>query len=266
MGSGPGADAPGPGQPTDGEWLSRLETASGGSRQVGAEEYEFFYKMVRRDSGNRGDEEALEAETKDFINRQNAMFYLAELSGLTEPYSFEALQKSMEEENQRRKKMKENGETFYGLEQFDLDAYYQYLVSNLRLDILDYMVDHATEQMRQEGRSFFEQNLEDYQSIASVTYQEEIGGAARSYTISYEELRALQWTDSELFDFLLTAGPGLQMQTERLDGICTTTFVSVEKNTPTFEEAYGVVMKDFVYTCYYNDLLDIIADNNPVRF
>ena len=156
---------------TDG-WMSSLTMISGRSRPVSPEEYDFFYKMVRQDSPSRNDEITLEAETKDFINHQNAMFYIAELAGLAEPYSFEAMQENMEQENQHRKEMKENGEVFYGLERFELNSYYQYITSNLQLDIFDYLVAQSTDEIIKEAKDFFTENIEDYQTIESVTYQQ----------------------------------------------------------------------------------------------
>ena len=66
--------------------LKELRAKNGYIRSVGAEEYEFFKKLVFRDSTSELTEEELAVQTVERINRINAMFMLASRMNLCKPY------------------------------------------------------------------------------------------------------------------------------------------------------------------------------------
>ena len=227
----------------------------------------FFYEMVRQDSANRGNEAALLEETRAFIREQSAMFRAAELAGLCQPYSFEGLQQNMELENKKRADMKASGDAFYGLERFDLKSYYSYTASNLRLDLLRYFVEQATEETKEEARRYYEEHLSDYQTIEAATFLQERGGGAETVSLSFSELRMLMNVNEELFEFLLAAQPGDCLTQIGQDGEETVfTFQSLEMITASFEDAYSVIMQDYIANRQYEDILSTVSKNNPVIF
>lgn len=249
------------------EWMETLTTASGQSRRVSTEEYEFFYKLVRRDSKNRGDEEALQEETKAFIRRQNAMFCAAEQAGLCEPFSYERMRQDMEQENARRAEMKAAGERIYGLEQFDLNSYYSYMSSNLELALQQYLAEQASDEMEEEARRYYREHLSDYQTINTATYQKEEDGAQETVTLSLFDMRTLINVNEELFEFLLTSEPGDRLTQTGSDGKeAVYVFQSRDVLTASFEDAYSTVMKDYIVNECYEDILSEVAIHNPVVF
>ena len=247
--------------------LSELLCATGHGRTVSAEEFDFFYDMVKRDSANRGDAAALTEETQTFIREQSAMLCAAELAGLCEPYSFESLRQNMEAENEKRAEMKASGEVFYGLERFDLESYYSYITSNLRLDLLAYFVEQATDEMQEEGRRYYEEHLSDYQTIETASYIQEKNGEEEEKRLTLSDMRSLMNTNEELFEFLLSAQPGDRLTQTGQDGEQTVfTFQSLEMLTASFEEAYNVAMQDYIANEKYDDILNTVSKNNPVIF
>lgn len=246
--------------------LSEILNATGYSRTVGGEEFTFFYEIVRRDSVNRNNGDALREETKLFIQEQNALFLAAQLAGLCGPYSFEGLQRDMEQENAKRTEMKAAGERFYGLERFDLNSYYDYTASNLRLSLLEYLAGQATEEMKAGARRYYEEHLANYQTIGTAVYQREQDGSVETVSLSFAEMRTLMNVNEELFQFLLAAQPGDQLSQSGPDGTVLITFQSLEMLTASFEDAYNTVMKDYIANERYGDILSTVSKNNPVIF
>ena len=246
--------------------LSEILDASGHGRTVEQDEFAFFYGIVRRDSANRGDEAALREETRTLIREQSAMFLTAQLAGLCQPYSFERLQQDMEQENAKRAEMKAAGERFYGLERFDLNSYYDYTTSNLRLSLLEYLAGQATEEMKAGARQYYEDHLSDYQTIGTAVYLREQDGNTETVSLSFSEMRTLMNVNEELFEFLLTARPGDRLTQSGQNGTVLITFESLEMLTASFEDAYGTVMQDYIANECYGDILSTVSDNNPVIF
>lgn len=258
------ADNPQSASPSAGELnMDDLLGITGRTREISEAEYAFFTQMVKRDSANQ-DEALLRQEVENTINRNNAVFLAAEQLGIAAPFSYETMETNRMEENLRRKEMKEKGETFYGLSQFDSISYYKYMFSNIHLSVLKHIAEHASADMIEEARQYYEENRAVYESVEQVTYQVDKGGEVKEHVITYNELRSLQKTDETLFSFLLSAEKDEQLTYEQLDGEKTVTLLSIVKDSPDFEAVKSTVVKDFVGRVRYDSLIDTIAQNNPV--
>ena len=153
------------------------------------------------------------------------------------------------------------------LERFDLESYYSYITSNLRLDLLTYFVEQATDEMQEEGRQYYEDHLSDYQTIETASYIQEKNGEEEEKSLTFSDMRSLMNTNEELFEFLLSAQPGDRLTQTGQDGEQTVfTFQSLEMLTASFEEAYNVAMQDYIANEKYDDILNTVSKNNPVIF
>lgn len=254
------------GPPKETSLLETLEGYKGYIRQVAQEEYNFYTELVKRDLTQDLSEEDLEAQVKEYINTVNATFYLGNQLGLCESYSFHGLQIQMQHENDSRKIKKEKGEPIYGLEQFDLTSYFQYVMSNLEVDLVDYLVKHADNTLIAQAKAYFEANAEAYREVASITYNVTENGKTTLHTVSQEEVRTLQNQDGELFDFLEEAEQGDLFTYEVAGSERRVGVVSIEYRDTVFEESKSAILRDFIQGQVYENLIATVAKNNPVEF
>ena len=254
-------------KPKDPSLIKTLESDKGYIRQVGREEYDFYAALVKREGLEEDlSEEEMDSRVKEYINTVNATFFLGNRLGLCEPYSFQGLQIQMQHENDTRKIKKEKGEPIYGLEQFDLTSYYQYVMSNLEIDLVDYLVEHANGALLEQAKTYFDEDPEAYREMAGITYNVTQDGQTTQQTIRREEFRTLQNQDGELADFLGEAAQGDVFTYEAAGSERKVEVISIEYQDTTFEESKSVVLRDYIQKRVYGDLIATIADNNPVEF
>lgn len=254
------------GQPKETSLLETLEGYKGYIRQVGQEEYDFYTALVMRDLTEELSAEELDAKVKEYINTVNATFYLGNRLGLCESYSFQGLQNQMQHENDSRKMKKEKGEPIYGLEQFDLTSYFQYVKSNLEVELMNYLVEHADNTLIEQAKAYFEADPDAYREVASITYHVTENGQTTLHTASQEEIRTLQNQDGELFDFLAEAEQGDSFTYEVAGSEREVEVISIEYQGTTFEESQTTILRDYIQEQVYKNLIATIAKNNPVEF
>lgn len=245
--------------------LKELHAKNGYIRTVEREEYEFFRKIVYRDALEELTESELEAKTKEKINRANAEFLLGNQMGLCGPYSFESFQIDMENENIQRKLKKENNEVFYGPEEFDLSTYYAYVSSNLKMDMVSFITDHADEKMIKDAKAYFEEHKENYRMIKSVEYFLSENGGTELKTILYEEFSTLEKTDSQLFDFLYSGKAGDELEYVYQEQQRKIEIESVKYEKLTYKNNAERVMRDYITNVYLESWLQEIEENYPVE-
>lgn len=246
--------------------LEQLQSKNGYIRTVGAEEYEFFKKLVDRDSSEELTEEELETRTKEKVNRVNAEFLLANQMGLCNPYSFESFQRDMENENSRRKLKKEKNEVFYGPEKFDLITYYNYVSGNLKLDMVAYITENADSQVLDGAEAYFEEYAENYKTIGEINYLLTEGNKTQELVLLREEMSTLEKTDSTLFEFLYYGKEDDTMQYSYMDSQRTVQIISVEYEELSFENNVERVMRDYISNVYLEDWIQKIEEESPVEF
>lgn len=247
--------------------LEELSGLSGYSRTVSQTEYDFFYNLVERDLYAAEGEEDVDQITQDYVNEVNAKFYLGSCLGLCEPFDFAVMQFRMEQENAIRKAEKENGGTIYGVTQFTLTSYFNYLDSNLETEIVNYLIDHADQPMLDWAEEYYNANLTSFTYLASLTYTLERDGKTATETLDSAGLRTLQNMDETLGGFLASAQPGDALDYEDAGGLpCRAVLVDAVYETPAFADARAAALRIWLNAEVMDGLYASIAQNVPVTF
>ena len=246
--------------------IAELRAWRGGSRTVGQEEYDFFYRLTARNNASAGGEE-LDQLTRERIALVNAKFALGSHLDLCEPYDFEVMQFRMEQENMIRGARADSGETVYGTTRFDLNTYFSYLDSTLDADIVNYLVEHADRPMREQARAYYDAHRSSFEQLVSITYELEVGGRTTSETLSSAGMRSLQNADGTLSDFLYTAQPGDVLEYRSADGVLRrATLIDAVYEIPDFDDAASSAVLSWLYAEVMDELYASIARNSPVIF
>lgn len=253
-------------EPQEESELDKLKAQQGYIRTVGTEEYEFFKKLVYRDSREELTEEELDTATKEKVNRVNAEFMLANQMGLCDPYSFESFQRDMENENTQRKLKKEKDEVFYGPEEFDLITYYNYVSGNLKLDMVSYITEHADSMIVNESEAYFEEHKENYKTINAIRYFLTENGEQEELVLERDEMSTLEKTDSELFEFLYNGEAGDTLEYVHDESERMVQIISTEYEELSFNNNMERVMRDYITNVYLEDWIQQIEEENPVEF
>ncbi|MGN0335364.1 MAG: hypothetical protein ACI4DV_06855 [Lachnospiraceae bacterium] len=255
-----------PGAEEESSLLKDLRDTKGYIRTVGADEYHFFEKLVKRDSTGELSEQELERQTRDKINRVNAEFLLANQMGLCSPYSFESFQREMENENTLRKLKKEKKEVFYGPEEFDLITYYDYISGNLKLDMVSFVAGHADSEVKEGAENYFKDHAENYRSVKSIRYLLTEGGISEEKILLYEDMSSLEKTDSVLFDILRSGKEGDTYSYTFEDNIRDISILEITYEEATLKNNMERVMRDYITNVYLEDLILITMEKSPVEF
>ncbi len=248
--------------------IAGLSAFQGSSRTVGQAEYDFFRIRASRSAGPDSSEEELDRLAREQIAAVSARFTLGNYLGLCEPYSFEALAFRMEQENLIRKAKMDSGEAVYGAAQFTLESYLDYLDSNLEADIVSCLVDSADRPMLEQARVYYDDHPSSFARLESVTYELEDGdGLHTTETLSSDELRSLQNTNSPLSDFLSAAQPGEVLEYQTANGAAQrATFVEARWETPEFDDAVPIAVRTWLNAEVMDSLYAAVAQNAPVVF
>ena len=245
--------------------LKELRAKNGYIRSVGAEEYAFFEKLVFRDSTSEMTEAELKTQTIERINRVNAMFMLASRMDLCKPYSFESFQLDLENENSQRKLKKEKGEVFYGPVEFSLTTYYDYISSNIKLDLVQFITSNADSEVQDGAKTYFDEHKENYRMIESVEYRLTVDGRAEEKTVRYEDFSILEKTDSELFEFLYDGSEGEVLESVYQGNSRKIEILSVKYEELTYKNNAERVMRDYITNVYLENWLQELEAAYPVE-
>lgn len=247
------------------EIVTQIEDYKGYTRVVSKEEQDFYSYFVKRNLGTSVDEEEMKVLLEEYINEANAVFYLGNQLGLYEPYSFELLKLRMEQENRDRKLKLEQGEVIYGIEQFTLETYYQYERENLESDIVAYLEENIDHGLMKKIKRYYEENKEIFKDRECVVYEVTQSGVTKNEKADSSQLEFWGNADPLLADFLETA----ECEDVYTDGEGETKRTIVIKDiiyTPEgFEKNKDRVLSYYVRTILKEELIDLVAKNNPVE-
>lgn len=246
--------------------VETLSSYQGYVRVVSQEEYDFYRYFVERDAGAKLSQEDLDEKVKAYTNQVNATFFLGNKLGLYEPYSFNLLQIRMEQENDNRKVKLEQGEAVYGLEQFDLYTYFQYELSNLKIDIQSYILEHCDSQIKRQAEVHYNSNKENYVVRDMVEYQITIDDETESVVADRTQLKFLGSADSGLADFLVNADLNETYEDVWNGKQRSVVVTDVEYQEISFKENEMSAIENYIEAKLYPSLIDEIAKNNPVEF
>lgn len=246
--------------------LTKFKNIEGYIRIIENDEYDFYKMMVVRDSESDTSEEEIEKRTKEKINRINAEFMLGYEMGLCKPYSFESFQRDMENENSQRKIKKEKGEVFYGPAEFNLITYYNYISSNFKLDMVEFITLNATDEINKDAKKYFEENKERYRSIDKISYVIEENGERREQELLREDMSTMEKTESELFEFLYSGKEGDKYSYSYNDVQKNVEIKAIQYEVLNYSNNAERVMRDYISNIYLEDLIRKIEEKNLVKF
>lgn len=253
-------------QPKEQGVLEELKNETGYIRTIEEEEYEFFKTLVIRDLSEELSDEEIEEKTKQKINRVNAEFLLANQMGLYKPYSFESLQRDMENENSQRKIKKEKNEVFYGPEEFDLISYFNYVSGNLKLDMVQYITENADREVNDGAKAYFKDNKETYRTIEQIVYLLSEEGNVQEKTLLQQDMSSMEKTDSDLFEFLYYGKEGDKFSYSYNNVLREVEIKSIEYETLNYSNYAERVMRDYITNVYLEDLIQNVEEKNLVEF
>ena len=236
------------------------------TRGMEPEEYDFYYDLVRRDLPADTGEAELAEKTREKAARAIAEFSLGQKLGLCQPYSFESLQRSMEKENEQRKLKKENGEVVYGPQKFELNTYFNYVVTNLKLDVVDAIEKGADDALKQKAKTYFEENRAEYQEISNIRYTITEGGKTEEKNLPREEMRTLERTDDQLFEFLYYGQAEDTMDYLYGDVERSVRILAVDRADPDFDSVQAAALEDYISEVYYEELVQREREHIQIDF
>lgn len=228
---------------------------------ISKEEYQFYREIVEKDYKGK-DEKELEQKTKEYAREVYAQFGLGEAYGICKPYSYESLKMDMEAENQQRQAKNDAGEVVYGTLEYTLEKYLPYTLSNLKLQIVDYLTKNQQDSLEKEAKAYWEKHQDKFQRIEEITYR--LGEETK--TVMWEELPTLEKTDSELFEILYYGEEGEQFtlldREETIDG----EILVRTMHTTDFKEDKSAVLKTYISDVYYGELVKQAEKEYPLEF
>lgn len=228
---------------------------------VSDEEYQFYKECVEKEyKGN--DLEELEQKTKEYAKEVYAQFGLGAKYGLCKPYSYESLKMDMESENQLRQAKDNAGEVVYGALEYTLDGYLQYTRSNLKIQTVEYLVEHHDANLEEKAKLYWEKHPDKFQRIEKITYR--LGDETK--TVAWEELPTLEKTDSELFEYLYYGEKGDTFTLSDKEKAVEGELLEKTMKTIGFEEDRSSVLKIYISDVYYEKLLKQAEADYPLEF
>lgn len=246
--------------------IEDLKNYQGYTRVVKQEEYEFYQYFVERNIGTEISSEEMDEKVKAYINEVNAVFYLGNQYGLCEPYSFELLKLRMEQENESRKVKQKEEEVVYGLTEFTLETYFQYVYTNLETDIQDYLADNSGGQMIQDAKNWYEDSMKDSQIVESITYQVTQDGVTEKLVADQTQLKFLGKADMGLADFLSTAKVNDRYEDDQTGSYREIVVLDIQYTKEEFEGNELAVIADYIRQKVYPMVIEQVKEQNPVEF
>ena len=246
--------------------LEKISSYKGYTRVISEEEFDFYQYFVKRDLSNDVDENDIREKVIAYANEVNAVFYLGNKLGFCEPYSFETLKLRMEQENIQRKISLEQGEVIYGLKEFTLQNYFQYIMDNLESDIKSYLETNADEGILKMAKDYYQTHEEEFVYRKEVVYEQTLNGVTQTLTADVDAMSLLGKTDTAMADFLQMAEPGDCYEDNIEDikrGIVLKEIVYSEKG---YEKNAGMALYRMVSEELYDKVIKMVAVNNPVSF
>lgn len=246
--------------------LAEIDSYQGYTRVVSQEEYEFYQYFVERDLSKKVNEEELDRLVREYAGEVHAAFCLGNRLGFCEPYSFEAMELRVEQENTQRQLMIEQGEVVYGLEQFTKETYFLYTMDNLRASLQGYLEAQADEDILKRAEEYYKAHEEEFIYRKEVHYDQSLDGVTESVVADVDMLSFLGKADMGLADFLGIAEVGEVYEDDK-DGqerkIVLTEIIYSEKG---YEHNADMALYRLVRDELYDEVIKNTAKNNPLQF
>lgn len=246
--------------------LDEIKNYQGYTRVVSQEEYEFYQYFVERDLPEKVNEEELGRLVREYAGEVNALFYLGNRLGFCEPYSFEALELRVEQENIQRQLMLEQEEVVYGLEQFTKETYFMYVMDNLQASLQGYLEAQADKEILKRAEAYYKAHEDEFIYRKEVHYEQSLDGVTESIIADVDMLSFLGKADMGLADFLGIANIGDVYEDDqegRERKVVITNIIYSEKG---YEHNADMALYRLIQNELYDEVIKIVANNNPVQF
>ena len=141
---------------------------------------------------------------------------------------------------------------------------------NLERDIKDHILSQITrEELGDKPKQFYQDHEEEFRLLKSVTYQLTMEEETRTITADRMNLRSMRNADMALVDFINDAKVGDVYEEPRVDGegvFRTVKIVDLEYEPMGYEANRENAIIAYVETMLFEELLEIVADNNPPEY
>lgn len=244
--------------------VTQIKSSKGYVYKISQEEFDFYKTLVLKSKSNATGDELTDL-TVEYAKEVNAKFFIANKLGLCNSYDFATLQYDMENENADRKLKRQTGEVYYGVDEFDIYSYFQYIYSDLESDIEEYLRKNADDNIISEALKYFENNQEKFVYTSSVTYKIILDGQEETHTASYDEINTLQKTDSSLFDFISSANVG-DTGVDSINPSRSFELIDVQTTTMNYNDNSYTIIQAYVADVLVEELIQTVIVNNPIEF
>lgn len=246
--------------------LDKIDSYKGYIRVISQEEYDFYSYFVERDLGEEVSEEELRTLVEAYAAKVNAVFYLGNQLELCEPYSFEAMQLRLEQENASRQAKLDEGEVVYGVQQFTLNTYFQYTMDNLQASLMGYLEENADREILKMAEKYYEAHREDFRSRTEVVYEQQLGGVTEMITADADMISYFGKSDPGLADFLGGAEIEDVYEDETNYEPRTIVLKEISYSKDGYKNNAEMALYRLVRNELYDSVIETVVKNNPVEF
>ncbi len=223
---------------------------------VSDEEYQFYKACVQKDDKS---EDGLREKTEAFAKELYAQYALGEKYNLCKPYSFESLKLDMASENKQRQAKVNAGEIIYGPLEYRLDEYLEYTRTNLKADIVNYLVKNHDQSVEEAAKDYWEEHKDAFKVLESVEYR--VNGETKK--LVRDAFATLEKTEGELFLKLYEGEEGEKFV---LSDETTLEILKKEYRTIDFETDRQTVLKEYIANIYYPQLMNEASEKYLLEF
>lgn len=132
--------------------------------------------------------------------------------------------------------------------------------------MVEYLYSECDDYYREDCEKYYNENSEEYRELSEIVFKIDENGSVSEKTFTGEDLSSLAKSDSDLYTALYSGEEGSEIVVENSNESRKVTILSKEYGTSTFDEAYVMVMRDYLSNCVLEDLIEITAEENPVEF
>ncbi|RIX52355.1 hypothetical protein D3P08_12795 [Paenibacillus nanensis] len=249
----------------------RIEAVTETNRiTISDEEFNFYLDIVRSGELNRELTPELKEKAMDYAKTVYAKLQLAGRYGVVDTYSFEKLKQGHREENEKRKKMKEEGQVFYGPEHLELGDYFEYFIDEMTMATISAMAEKESKPLVKESRAYYDE-IKDLFSDETILFdlikQSENGASdeIEHFELNNNNRRIFENTEPELLSLLDSLQAGDEAPYTRNNEPYIVAMKSRTKLDLAFDENKEQAIKMYVNDVHYVNEMNRAKDALEIR-
>lgn len=233
--------------------------------RISNEEFSFYLDIVRSGELNRELTPELKEKAMDYAKTVYAKLRLADRYGVVDAYTFEKLKQGHREENENRKKMKEEGQVFYGPEHLELGDYFEYFMDEMTMETISVMAEKDSNPLVKESRAYYDK-IKDLFSDETIRFdlikqsENEASDEIEHYELNNKNRRIFENTEPELLRLLDSLQTGDEAPYTRNNEPYIVALKSRTKVDLTFEENKEQAVKIYVNDVHYVNEMNRVKD------